>query len=336
MKSMVLKIIAWLSYYFGVNAFFYRLNCHRKRIITFHNILPDEIFRADLSNGVSNSASSFRSIIREIKKRFPFSINLKDSKAVTITFDDGYLNQYEVAAKILKEEGDIPAILFVAGDLIDNSLPGEALTIDKLLHWTSYAPNGDYQFKDADGGTHQFNLKKDNRIAIWREKIWPGYVRDVANRGNQLLAQLDAQYAIQELFSQLPDAYKRLRLTGVSQTQLNELRTRGWEIGWHTKSHFPLSALSHEEKIIEIQPPKGFEDVVFSYPYGELQSVDAATIEIAQLCGFPCAVANIMQTNKLTSNYFICRMDLSSNKYRLHFRLSGAEVFFRKFFQGVQ
>lgn len=329
MKQGVLNLISIFAYWLGLVSVFYWLNRNRKRVITFHNVLSKDLFKNDLTNGVSDSEEGFRGIIREVKQRFLFSTDLTDSKTVTITFDDGYLNQYEIAGRILQDEGDIPAILFVAGDILNNNIPEQALVVDQLLHWVAYAPSGTYRLTHADGVQKDFCLTEKNRSFEWEHTIRPAYVNDVANRGRGLLKQLDEQCSMQKIYSQLPTEYKRLRLTGVVSEQVSELQARGWKVGWHTKSHFPLSALSHEEKVDEIQPPRGFEDVVFSYPYGELQSVDADAIEIVQQCGYPCAVSNLLNRDKWDGLYFLPRMALPTNKYRLHFRLSGLEYFLK-------
>lgn len=328
MKHSLLYIIAFLSYYLGLDAVFYWLNRNAKRIITFHNVLPRSLFKRDLTNGVSDSEESFRFIVREVARRFKYSADVFDSKTATITFDDGFLNQYEVAGRILREEGDIPAIVFVAGDVLANNNPENAVVVEQLLHWTTYAPNGIYDF--PYGEAKRIILSESNRGSVWVKYIRVAYAADAESRGRHILGALDAQYPMSRIFDSMPSEYRRLRLTGISYAQAEELRRRGWKIGWHTKSHFPLSSLSPEEKQREIAPPQGYEDVVFSYPYGETMSVDLESIRIAKSYGYPCAVSNIAESNPLHGRFFIPRISLPADKYLLHFRLSGAELFLKR------
>ena len=327
MKHKVLYFIAILSYYMGVDTLFYFLNRRAKRIITFHNVLPCGLFKSDLTNGVSNSEDEFRFIVREVRKRFRFSVDVMDVKTATITFDDGFLNQYEVAGRILKEDGDIPAIVFVAGDELGNGDPSNAIVIEQLLHWTAYAPEGEYEFPYCE--TKRFVLTGSNRGEVWVKYVRPAYASDSEFRGRRVLKTLDEQYPMSRILDGLPMEYCRLRLTGISHAQADELRGRGWKIGWHTKSHYPLSSLRAEEKHHEIMPPHGFQDIVFSYPYGETLSVDAESVRLAESCGYPCAVSNLAVPNPLCGRFFIPRMSLSADKYLLHFKLSGAENFLR-------
>ena len=306
LKQRVVSVLAFLCYYCGVDRLFYWLNRKRKRIITFHNVLPDAVYVDNLANGVSCSESEFKRIVDEIGRRFEFSVDLFDPATVTLTFDDGYLNQYEVAGRVLMDKG-IGAILFAAGDLIDSKEP---LVVDKLLHWTAYSPT----VKD---------LRKK-----WITEIRPAYAKDAA-RGNGIFGQLNGEYPFSAIMESLPDEYVRLRLHGLTSEQIQDLKEHGWIVGWHTRSHFPLSSLTDDEIRAEVTPPPGFADTVFSYPYGEPLSVDERCVRIAEECGYPCAVSNHQGESRLSGRFFLPRMSLPANKHRLHFRLCGAEYFLK-------
>lgn len=43
--------IAYAAYWTGIDALFYWLNRKAKRIVTFHNVLPQGLWRKDLANG---------------------------------------------------------------------------------------------------------------------------------------------------------------------------------------------------------------------------------------------------------------------------------------------
>ena len=134
MKQKMVRIIAVLCYYLGLDALFYWLNKDAKRIITFHNVMPESILPQGKRIGLTDTEETFRQKVRLMKSRFKIGNDLSDARQLTITFDDGYLNQSEVAGRILKEEGDLPAIIFAAGRMIDNAEPSKALVVDLLLH----------------------------------------------------------------------------------------------------------------------------------------------------------------------------------------------------------
>lgn len=308
------QLLAVISCWGGVDALFYFLSRRAKRILTFHNVLPDQIFVRNVANGVSCSASDFRKVVRALKKRWRFSTDFFDPSTITITFDDGYLNQYEVAAEILREEGNIPAIIFPAGDVLD----GKVLTVDKLLHWASHVPQNILQGKGYVDG-----------LQLWVKEIWPKFNADSMLKGLRLYRELDGVYPFEKIMGALSPEYRRLRLTGITRAQLDDLRGRGWKVGWHTQSHYPLSRLSIDEKRMEMTPPADMQGEVFSFPYGETASVDLEAIQLAEGLGFPAAVSNMTDPSAPFGRHFLPRTSVSSDKYRLHFELSGVKYFLK-------
>ena len=123
-------ILARVGYWSGLDALFYLLNRRAKRTLTFHNVLPDEMMIKGASVGITIPMSEFKKIIGWVGERFAFSVDVDDPKTATITFDDGYKNEYAIAGKWLMERG-IPAILFVSGQVI-NALPENCLAVDRL------------------------------------------------------------------------------------------------------------------------------------------------------------------------------------------------------------
>lgn len=322
------KAIAHICYYLQLHRLAYFINRKRKRVITFHNVLDDDIFIRNVANGVSNSFSSFKKIIDEIGNRFPFSLDLNDSDTVTITFDDGYNNQVAVAAPYLIQKG-IPAYLFVSGQLIsDRGATDTALTIDKLLHWVSYVPAGDYTLKVLNREV-SFSIGENNRDSIWGDIFWPLYLEDTA-KGINLFNACDAVYSWSDLISTLDKKYVSQRLQGVNIAQLEELIRKGWQIGWHTASHFPIAKLTQKEKEAELTPPScqgvNYQYVnsnVISLPYGGPYDVDNEAIRIIQKLGFDAALSNVNIANDFSGKWYRARMALSDDKALLHFELSG-------------
>lgn len=307
MKRRLVHLLAVVCYFCGLDALFYALNRRAKRIVTFHNVLRDELFRPGLANGVSNRLSEFAHIVDECAKRFPISNDLFDPKTLTITFDDGYRNQYTTAFKHLKAKG-FPAILFLAGDLSPNE--GKALSVDLLLHQVAEAP-----IEMIPGG---------NRLAYWMTTVWPKFVREARRRG--AASAFDGVAFCPDL----PADYVRERLGTISAAELDEMRASGWQIGWHTKSHVPLAALDEASVRAELDSPSVYRAVCLSYPFGNPEEVGDLAPRLAAELGYPCAVSN---TNTAPANaasrYFLPRLALPADAYELHFELSGLKFFFK-------
>lgn len=325
MRHQLVLALAIVCYATGLTRLFYRLNRRAKRIITFHNVLPARLLPQGKAIGMTDTEDTFRMKVREVGRHFGFSTDvLGTPRAAVITFDDGYLNQAETAGRILREEGDIPAIVFAAGDVLGNTRPESALTVDLLLHWTQLAPDGRYDLGPAGTAT----LTPHNRDSVWQTLIWPAFAADSDSKGRCLLGALDKACPLSQILSDCEPEYLRLRLHGITASHVRGLRQRGWEVGWHTRQHFPLSRLATPEKEEEISDaPAEMKRHPFSYPYGELFSVDDECVRMAREAGYPCAVSNMPDAGGHPSRFFLPRFTLSDNRFLLHFELSGLKHF---------
>lgn len=326
MKHRLVEILAFICYWTGIDVLFYFLNRKAKRIITFHNVMPEHLLPEGKRIGLTETDIEFKMMIREILKHFTISNDIHDVHTATITFDDGYKNQCDIACRWLIENGH-EAIVFIAGKMINNRVPSEALTIDLLLHWTELADNGYYTIPMIQ--KEPIELTSTNRSQVWQKYIWPTFIKDSESKGAKLMEAVDNAYPLNKALNKCSEEYLRLRMNGITDKDMNYLQDSGAQVGWHTYNHYPLSALSFEEQrkeIIESAPDK-MRSTVFSFPYGELASVNADSIRIAQEGGYPCAVSNVYEHNSLTCAHFIPRYMLSHNKYLLHFELSGTKYF---------
>ncbi len=148
-------------------------------------------------------------------------------------------------------------------------------------------------------------------------------MEDVRLKGKGLLASLDAAYPLDAVIKSLPIRYVEQRLGSPSAEQLYELRSKGWEIGWHTYSHYPLAKLTSEEKRKELTSSLTNTSGVLSFPYGGPQEVDAECLQMAKSLNYSAAVSNVNVANELYGKYFRSRMALSPEPAQLHFELSG-------------
>ena len=308
MKNRIVYAVAWVCYWLGIVHLFYFLNRRCKRVLTFHNVLPDELMRDDDGGGMSLSVSEFRNILREIGRFYTFSTNFDDTGSVTLTFDDGFLNQYEIVPEVL---GEIPAVLFVAGSNLDREELKDAPAVDLLTVWLAHTPT-----------------VRGNRMAYWVHVLRPQYAKDVEAYGRNVVRSCDGQYPFEDLFRALPTDYLRLRLGGISSAQLENLRVRGWKIGWHSFHHYVLSAIPEEAKKMEFEAPEIFRGSPMSYPYGERVSVSVADQKWAKRAGFPLAFSNLPDADP-ENRFFLPRFSVPSEKILLHFHLSGLRYFLK-------
>ena len=317
-RKIILRSLAAICWWLGIDALMYWLNKRAKRIITFHNVLPGSLMCGLPKIGCMDTLQDFERVVDEIGKRFGFSVNLNDPQTVTLTFDDGLVNQCEVAGESLLRRG-IPAIMFVAGDVVD-ATPVDTLVTDKILLWNQFAPD--------DAVKAMFGVVVP-RNELWVKFVQPAYRKDWQNRGRHFLSTLEQYCSVDSLLKSLPAEWVRLRFSGVSKAQLETLRQRGWKIGWHTKSHYPLGMLDQSARQDELSSPEEYRSVVLSYPYGDIGAIGVESLETAKELGYPCAVSNDPDWSPHRGRFFLQRMALSSNKYELHFVLSGLKYFIK-------
>lgn len=328
MRQLASVVLATVCYYIGLDHLFYMLNRNAKRIITFHNVMPSNLLPEGKSIGLTDTEESFATKIKEVRKHFRISTDVMDQQSLTITFDDGYRNQFDIAKKIL---GADKAVIFASGGVVNNDNPLGALTVDLLMHWTELIPNGHYDLSQTLGEGNIIDASSDNRQLLWQKIIWPAFVKDSESKGKNLFEALDKAYPMDKVLSNCSEEYLRLRLTGFTSNEIDNIRESDWVVGWHTQEHFPLSALTTDEKRIEIaeMAPAETKKTILSYPYGETQSVDLECLKIAEEAGYIGAVSNLPDVTPLTGQYFLPRITLSDNKYLLHFELSGLKHFIR-------
>lgn len=321
------RTVARLCHFLRLHKLAYFMNRRRKRVITFHNVLSEDVFTRNVANGVSCSISSFKRIIDEIATIYPFSLDLDDPSTATITFDDGYCNQAEVAGNYLIEKG-IPAYLFVSGQLINaETNQAKILTIDKLLHWVSYAPKGSYFIRIKGVGIEI--IVDDDRGKLWSGTIWPLFLSDTDHKGETILSALDKAYPFSLILERLDDKYIRQRLSGVTEKHLLNLKKHGWQIGWHTQSHYPVSLLNQSDKEIELTPCDICDSKVFSYPYGGPNDADDESYKILIKNGYTKVVSNVNYGNQKLGDWYRSRMSLPDDPILLHFELSGLKYFLK-------
>ncbi len=305
----------------GFNKFCYFLNRNRKRVIAYHNIIPDKYFDNSLHLEYSTKESNFRKHIEIMKKNFNIGLNYMNPSEITLTFDDGYLNQYTVASKILNEN-DIKGYFFCAADLI---LGDSMLSADKISYWISYVPNGHYNLK-------KYNIciniiKDEDRKIQWRK------VLDLVNNGEDLediALEMDRLYKFSDISVNM-DFYD-LRFNPIRKELLDRMKECGHKIGAHSACHKPLSSLSKELLTIDIQKCKSmigtyYNTKVFCYPFGSIKEVNNEVIKEVKSNGFESAFSfTFYKEGKYYDKFFMPRIELpnTNNEYIIDFILSGA------------
>jgi peptidoglycan/xylan/chitin deacetylase (PgdA/CDA1 family) len=191
--------------------------------------------------------------------------------SVAITFDDGYVDNYTVAAPILARLG-LPATFFLATGYVDRGLPQ---WIDEL--WSIFRARTAHAV--ALGGV-AYDLRRQRDVDAAYARIRGLLLADDLDGRDRLLAALKVQLA---------PAAAPPRLT-LNWREVRELLAmhRGFDVGVHTREHVALPRLGSERIraelgrcVRDVRERAGVEPAFFSFPYG--QSSRAARQQVAAM-----------------------------------------------------
>lgn len=215
---------------------------------------------------------------------------LLPSRSICITFDDGYRDNLEIAAPILKELG-LPATLFIASDFLNIGIMWNDRIIEAVR-------NTSLDIVDlASLGLDVYHL---NDVTKRRSTI------------NGLLQRLK-YLPIEERDRLTSVICDRLGGGSIGRLMLNphevlEIVKYGFQIGGHTVSHPILASMKAEESALEIGQGKAdLEELlqdsigIFAYPNGR-PSTDYTSLHVQQVeeTGFRAAVTT--RTGVATGN----------------------------------
>lgn len=217
------------------------------------------------------------------------------ARALSITFDDGYADNAEVALPILQRHG-LCATFFIATGYLD----GGRMWNDTLIEAARTAAVPAIDLADVDGGTPC--LVPLNDVAQRRQALSTLLMRfkyQSPQRREQLV-----QEVADRLKARLP-ADLMLRSDAV-----RTLQRQGMQIGAHTVSHPILATLDEAQARAEIQGSRqalmaitGEPVGLFAYPNGKPgQDYSAANAELVRSLGFDAAVTTAPGVSHAGSN----------------------------------
>ena len=204
-------------------------------------------------------------------------------RAVAITFDDGYADNFQVALPVLQHYR-LPAAFFVAAGFLD----GGCMFNDLVVEACRVAPTGRWQTGTAILGTVQ--------------------VADVPARV-ELAGQIISRLKYRGADERLSAARELLHSAGgmpprhimMESDEVRALHRAGMEIGGHTQSHPILARLGSDEAEREIRAGKaalesllGTRLAHFAYPNGK-PGTDYLPRDViaAQAAGFTSALTTV-------------------------------------------
>lgn len=196
-----------------------------------------------------------------LKEKKPFP-----ERSVCLTFDDGYANNAQVAAPLLKQAG-IPATFFLTTGFLDGTHPLWVDRFESAMRALKKSPTDDHHLRQ------EFKRLPNNERLERLEAMERGAGINATSAG--LLAPMSWQEA-------------------------RQLANDGFTLGAHTVTHPILSRCTTDEARFEIkESKKRIEQELnrpcryFAYPNGQPGDWTPGTVNLLKDAGFECAITTV-------------------------------------------
>jgi len=274
------------------------------RILAYHRVLEStqpEGFAFDLEL-ISANRSDFHTQMSLLKRsfspmRFQDVIDCLDQnerlppRAVLVTFDDGYDDNYRVAYPVLRDLG-LSAMFFVSTAHIDS---GEPYAYDWAVHMICRTDQDHMKLPqmgiDWPLPPHQEDRRQIAARFLKRLKTFPAAVQQAQ------IAALESAWSMPR--RPHPDCKP------MDWEQLRQMQAGGMEIGSHGVSHSMLARMQREEMLHEVVESKRVLEAqlsqpvqAISYPVGDYGAYDEMVMQAARDAGFRLACSYVAGTSR--------------------------------------
>ncbi len=225
-------------------------------------------------------------------------------RAVAITFDDGYIDNYGEAFPLLKA-ASLPATIFVASGKIDSTREFWWDDLDRIICLPDRVPA-------------QLQLCVQNQRYDWPTATTEE--REATRQAVHAVLHSQAIAAREQALDQLcewagVDRTGRPDYRAVTSTELKQFAADPLiAIGGHTVNHPSLAALPREEQCAEIKRGRemleawlGKPLLTFAYPYGTRHDYAAETAAIVRNEGFRAACTTVHGSVEPSDDLFALR-----------------------------
>jgi len=259
----------------------------RLSVLAYHRVLPER----DPLLAVEPSAAEFEHRMRWVKANFDV-LRLGEAvralreerlprRALCITFDDGYADNYRIALPILRRLG-LPATFFVATGFLD----GGCMFNDVVIEAVRHAQRAELELTDVGLGRHPLGSDDERARAIDRVLARLKYFEP--ERRRRTAFEIAARAG-----SRVPSDLM------MTSEQVRALHAEGMEVGAHTVNHpilaeIPLTRARHEMEAsrARLELITGAPVRLFAYPNGSpRRDYHVEHVALARELGFDAAVS---------------------------------------------
>ncbi len=255
-------------------------------------VIPPETFRLQ----IDELARSFELLsLEDIALRLQKRKNLPN-KAIVITIDDGYKDNYRYAYPVLQRL-KAPATMFVATGAIGKDNLFWFNNVKYICQYTRLE-----ELKSVEYGRFLFKSETDRAKSIRR---LTQYLKTVPeNKRSYIVQQLSS-----DLDVNIPDALQTQDI--LTWDNIREMHSGGISFGAHTINHPVLTRIplqQAKDEIIgskkDIEQKLNTSVLSFAYPHGGFRDFSDNIVSILKQSGFLCAVTTIPRWVNLAEDPF--------------------------------
>ena len=232
------------------------------------------------------------------------------ARAASITFDDGYADNFHVAMPILRHHG-LKATFFIATGFLDGGRMWNDTVIESIRACSHAAM---LDLSSLGLGSHPLGSIHERQAAI------------ATLLGQIKYRSIKERIAITGQIASQAQVHLPHNLMMTSQ-EVKAMRLAGMQIGAHTITHPILARLGAEEALAEIQGSKSFLERLlgervglFAYPNGKPgEDYSPQSVDVVRSLDFDAAVSTAWGTTGATDDPFQIRRFTPWDKTRLRF-----------------
>jgi peptidoglycan/xylan/chitin deacetylase (PgdA/CDA1 family) len=281
-------------------------------IFLFHGVIEESVHKVRNYNKKHLSSQNFIDLVKSLSREgHPLSmddiVGLKNEKngypprSYAITFDDGFKNNYDIAAPILYDHST-PATFYLTTDFVDSNRMSWIDQIEYCFESVDsayfYLPwsNDKKYVHDAKTKIDCLDEIRKNVKSNPRKHLNDGFVRNVFN-----------QCEVDLIESNSDEIDQKMNWADVLSLSQNDF----FAVGGHTHSHTSLAFLDDNELENEIntslrylQEKANLSTSHYSYPEGTEADYSEKVIEVLKSNGIRCCPTAIEGSNDCETDLF--------------------------------